>query len=175
MIEIRDGRIISDTSKNADVPPSNVESIRENTSWLFFKDQFVESFRMSVQAILAHKMRSLLTMLGIIIGIASVVSVVALGKGSQEKILKDISAIGTNTISIRPGKGFGDRQSSRIRTLTIADADAVSKQSYVDSVTPMVSSSGTATFRNIDATAQLYGAGEQYFDVRGIKLAEGRL
>lgn len=90
IIEIRDGRIISDTSKNTDIPPSSVKSIEENTSWLFFKDQFLESFRMSVQAVLAHKMRSLLTMLGIIIGIASVVSVVALGKGSQEKILQDI-------------------------------------------------------------------------------------
>ncbi|MDO5073836.1 MAG: MacB family efflux pump subunit [Neisseria animaloris] len=175
IIEIRDGRIISDTSKNTDIPPSSVKSIEENTSWLFFKDQFLESFRMSVQAVLAHKMRSLLTMLGIIIGIASVVSVVALGKGSQEKILQDISAIGTNTISIRPGKGFGDRQASRIRTLTIADANAISKQSYVASTTPTTATAGILTYRNIDATAQLYGVGEQYFDVRGIKLAQGRL
>lgn len=175
IIEIRDGRIISDTSKNADIPPSSVKSIEENTSWLFFKDQFLESFRMSVQAVLAHKMRSLLTMLGIIIGIASVVSVVALGKGSQEKILQDISAIGTNTISIRPGKGFGDRQASRIRTLTIADANAISKQSYVASTTPTTATAGILTYHNIDATAQLYGVGEQYFDVRGIKLAQGRL
>ena len=57
---------------------------------------------MSVQAIMAHKMRSLLTMLGIIIGIASVVSVVALGNGSQQKILEDINSMGTNTISISP-------------------------------------------------------------------------
>lgn len=174
VIELRDGKVISDTGKNTEVKAGNVSSIRENTSWLFFKDQFIESFRMSVQAVLSHKMRSLLTMLGIIIGIASVVSVVALGKGSQEKILQDISAIGTNTISIRPGKGFGDRQSSRIRTLTIADAEAIAKQSYVDSVTPMVAAGGTVTFRNIDVGAQLFGAGEQYFDVRGIKLAQGR-
>lgn len=174
VIELCDGKVISDTSKNTEVNAGNVSSIEENTSWLFFKDQLIESFRMSVQAILSHKMRSLLTMLGIIIGIASVVSVVALGKGSQEKILKEISAIGTNTISIRPGKGFGDRQSSRIRTLTIADAEAIAKQSYVDSVTPMVAAGGTVTFRNIDVSAQLFGAGEQYFDVRGIKLAQGR-
>ena len=78
VIEIRDGEIINDSSKNADIAPSQVASLPENNSWAFFKDQFAESFRMSVQAILAHKMRSLLTMLGIIIGIASVVSVVAL-------------------------------------------------------------------------------------------------
>ena len=98
VIEIRDGQIIADNSKNPDIPPSPIESIQEKTSWSFYQDQFMEAFKMSVQAIVAHKMRSLLTMLGIIIGIASVVSVVALGRGSQEKILQDITSIGTNTI-----------------------------------------------------------------------------
>ncbi len=174
VIEIRDGEIIADNSKTTDIKPSQVESIKEQISWSFYKDQFMESFRMSVQAILAHKMRSLLTMLGIIIGIASVVSVVALGRGSQEKILEDINSMGTNTISIYPGKGFGDRRSNRIKTLTVGDSDVIGRQSYVESATPMTSSSGTLTYRNTDLTAQLYGAGEQYFDVRGIKLKAGR-
>ena len=130
---------------------------------------------MSVQAIMAHKMRSLLTMLGIIIGIASVVSVVALGNGSQQKILEDINSMGTNTISIFPGRGFGDRRSGRIKTLTINDAKAISQQSYVASATPQTNSGGTLTYRNTDLTASLYGVGEQYFDVRGLKLEEGRL
>ncbi len=175
VIEIKDGEIIADSSKSEEIAVSNVTSQPENSSWRFYKDQFVEAFKMSVQAIMAHKMRSLLTMLGIIIGIASVVSVVALGRGTQEKILADISAIGTNTIGIYPGKSFGDRTRHRIRTLTVADAEAISKQSYVDSVTPLTSTSGTVTYRNTDLTAQLYGAGEQYFSVRGIKLAQGRL
>lgn len=174
IIEISDGKIINDTSKNTDIPSGNVNSIAEKTSWLFFKDQFLESFRMSVQAIMAHKMRSLLTMLGIIIGIASVVSIVALGKGSQEKILEEINAIGTNTISIYPGSGFGDRRARRIRTLTIQDATAIGRQSYIDSTTPMTASGGTLTYRNMNLSAEIYGAGEQYFDVRGIKLAKGR-
>lgn len=175
VIEIRDGEIISDTSKNPEIPASNVGRIREKASWSFYYDQFVEAFRMSVQAVLAHKMRSLLTMLGIIIGIASVVSVVALGNGSQKKILEDISSIGTNTISIFPGRGFGDRRSGRIKTLTIDDAKIIAKQSYVASATPMTSSGGTLTYRNTDLTASLYGVGEQYFDVRGLKLETGRL
>ena len=175
VVEIKDGCIISDISKSAEIAPSSVESVAEQTSWLFFKDQFAESFRMSVQAIVAHKMRSLLTMLGIIIGIASVVSVVALGNGSQKKILENISSMGTNTISVYPGKGFGDRRSGRIKTLTVADAKVIGQQSYVDSATPQTSSSGTMTFRNVDVSAQLYGVGGQYFDVRGLVLAEGRL
>ncbi|HEZ6749997.1 TPA: MacB family efflux pump subunit [Neisseria meningitidis] len=175
VIEIRDGEIISDTSKKPEIPTSNVGRIQEKASWSFYYDQFVEAFKMSVQAVLAHKMRSLLTMLGIIIGIASVVSVVALGNGSQKKILEDISSMGTNTISIFPGRGFGDRRSGKIRTLTIDDAKIIAKQSYVASATPMTSSGGTLTYRNTDLTASLYGVGEQYFDVRGLKLETGRL
>ena len=175
IIEIRDGEIISDTSKNPEIPESKIERIKEKSSWLFYYDQFVEAFKMSVQAIMAHKMRSLLTMLGIIIGIASVVSVVALGNGSEKKILADISAMGTNTISIFPGRGFGDRRSGRIKTLTIDDAKVIAKQSYVASATPQTTSGGTLTYRNTDLTASLYGVGEQYFDVRGLKLESGRL
>ena len=175
IIEIRDGEIISDSSKNPEIPESKIERIKEKSSWLFYYDQFVEAFKMSVQAIMAHKMRSLLTMLGIIIGIASVVSVVALGNGSEKKILADISAMGTNTISIFPGRGFGDRRSGKIKTLTIDDAKIIAKQSYVASATPMTSSGGTLTYRNTDLTASLYGVGEQYFDVRGLKLETGRL
>lgn len=175
VIEIRDGEIISDTSKNPEIPESKIERIKEKSSWLFYYDQFVEAFKMSVQAIMAHKMRSLLTMLGIIIGIASVVSVVALGNGSQKKILEDINSMGTNTISIFPGRGFGDRRSGRIKTLTINDAKVIGQQSYVASSTPMTSTSATLTYRNTDLTATLYGVGEQYFDVRGLKLEEGRL
>lgn len=175
VIEIRDGEIISDTSKSADIPTSQVRAVKEKVSWSFYYDQFMEAFKMSVQAIYAHKIRSLLTMLGIIIGIASVVSVVALGNGSQQKIMADINAMGTNTITIFPGKGFGDRRSGRIKTLTIEDALVIGKQSYVASATPQTSAGGTMTYRNTDLTGQLYGVGEQYFDVRGLTLVEGRL
>ncbi|WMY91483.1 MacB family efflux pump subunit [Snodgrassella communis] len=175
VIEIRDGRIIADHSKNTSMRPSNIESIAEHNSWHFYRDQLFESFRMSIQAIMAHKMRSFLTMLGIIIGIASVVSVVALGRGSQAKILENINAMGTNTVSVYPGYGFGDRRSSRIKTLTVGDAEVLRQQDYVDSVTPGVSSSGTLTYANQSLSAQMYGVGDQYFDVRGIKIAVGRL
>lgn len=175
VIEIRDGEIIADTVKNPNIPASGVRAVGENNSWSFYYDQFMEAFKMSVQAIVAHKMRSLLTMLGIIIGIASVVSVVALGNGSQQKILADISSMGTNTITVYPGSGFGDRRSRRIKTLTIADADAIAQQNYVASATPQTSSSGTLTYGSTDLTGMLYGVGGQFFDVRGMKLASGRL
>lgn len=174
IVKIHDGKIISDTSQKPIISIPDAEPPSETRSWVLVKDQLIESFKMSVQSIFTHKLRSLLTMLGIIIGIASVVSVVALGQGSQDKILQNISEIGTNTISIYPGSGFGDRRSFRIRTLTVADANILSKQNYVDSATPVGSTSGTLTFNNQALTAQVFGAGPQYFTVRGLKLAQGR-
>jgi macrolide transport system ATP-binding/permease protein len=140
----------------------------------FYRDQFAEAFKMSIQAVMAHKLRSLLTMLGIIIGIASVVSVVALGRGSQERIMENISSMGTNTISIYPGSGFGDRRSGRVRTLTVSDSDILAQQSYLDSATPSVSANSNLAFGNQTLTASLNGVGAQFFDVRGLKIAEGR-
>ena len=180
IIEIRDGAIISDERCSSPseaveqaVPPAMpVPPVREDKR--FRRDQLLEAFSMSVQAILAHKMRSALTMLGIIIGIASVVSVVALGRGSQEKIIADIASMGTNTINIYPGKGFGDSRSGRVRTLTVADAEALAMQPYIDSVTPTVSGNGLLLSGNQSYTAQLAGVGEHYFDVKGIKLVQGR-
>ncbi|MBR6877191.1 MAG: MacB family efflux pump subunit [Neisseriaceae bacterium] len=175
VIEIKDGEIISDSSKSKEINPSQVRSIEEKHGLAFYKDQVSEALNMSVMAIIAHKMRSLLTMLGIIIGIAAVVSVVALGKGSQEKILSDINSMGTNTISVYPGKSFGDRTRWRIKTLTVADGEALEKLSFIESTTPMSQSSGTLTYRNIDLTATVYGVGDQYFNVFGKKIAQGRL
>jgi macrolide transport system ATP-binding/permease protein len=139
-----------------------------------WRDRFTEAFRMALSAMLAHRMRSFLTMLGIIIGIASVTSVVALAGGAKQSIIKEIGALGTNTIDIYPGEDFGDSRSGKVRTLTPRDADALSGLSYVDSVTPSVSSNATLRYGNADAQAQISGVGADFFRVRGIELAAGR-
>ena len=176
IIEIKDGAVISDTRSAPIIKEEGPEIVSvSRSSWQYIRDQLGEAFRMSVQAILAHKMRSLLTMLGIIIGIASVVSVVALGRGSQEKILAGINAMGTNTIDVRPGRNFGDRNANRYQTLTVDDSDALAEQSYIASSTPTASSSGEMVYRNRSATGSLSGVGEQYFNVKGLELATGRL
>ncbi len=177
IIEIKDGQIIGDDRLRPNKNSTKIYEIKRDlrSTFEYLKDQFVEAFKMSIQAIRAHKMRSMLTMLGIIIGIASVVSVVALGKGSQEKILSDINSMGTNTIVIMPGHGFGDRHSNKYKTLTVHDSELLARQSYVASATPAVSSSGDITHNNISVTGQLQGVGEQYFDVKGLKAEAGRL
>ncbi len=175
VIEIKDGEIIGDSSKEA------VKSVMSNdkdrkSRFGFSKDQLMEAFKMSVSAIIAHKMRSLLTMLGIIIGITAVVSVVALGNGSQQKILSNINGLGTNTMNIFNGTGFGDRRAEQMQNLTVGDANALAKQSYVQSVTPNSSSSGLLIYKNQSFTStNLRGVGDQYFDVEGQKLVLGRL
>jgi macrolide transport system ATP-binding/permease protein len=175
VIEISDGEIISDRrqggghGERAEPPPS----LHAEDGWRASLARYGEALRMAVTAMLAHRMRAFLTMLGIIIGIASVVSVVALGTGSQQAILADISSIGTNTIDIYPGKGFGDRRAERIETLVPADALALASQPYADSVSPKVSSSANLRYRNIDLTASVSGVGPQFFRVKGYEMAQG--
>lgn len=173
IIEIKDGEIISDISKSSHYSLVKKEITKEKNSFSFFKDQLVESFKMALNAISAHKLRSFLTMLGIIIGIASVVSIVALGNGSQQKILSDISSMGTNTIDIYPGEGFGDMRSGKVKTLTANDSLVLNKQSYVDSSTPNSSTSGALTYKNIAVNAQIKGVGYEFFNVKGIEIEKG--
>ena len=175
VIEIKDGNIVNDNVKNSEIYEATKQSQPEKSKFTYYKDQLIESFKMSVNAMLAHKLRSLLTMLGIIIGITAVISVVALGKGSQEQILAGIRKIGTNTIDIMPGKGFGDMRSGKVKTLSIGDANMLAKQSFLDSVTPNTNTSGTITYENISLSASLKGGGVGSFDVNGLKLEEGRI
>lgn len=176
IIEIKDGEILSDRRKETDTDTptathTDVENPRLSALW----DRVSEATKMALLAMSAHRLRTFLTMLGIIIGIASVVSVVALGTGSQQQILENISSMGTNTIDIRPGTGFGDRRSGRVRTLTAADADALKNLPYIDSVTPSISSSATLRIGNQAVSASITGVGPEYFRVRGYTLAEGTL
>ena len=180
-IVLRDGAVIDDKrqpGERAPAPPAprpRAPAHVVGETLAAWRDRFMEGFRMAVLAMRSHKLRTFLTMLGIIIGIASVVSVVALGEGSRRQILSNISSLGTNRIDVMPGTGFGDRRAQAIHTLTAADADAIAAQSFVDSVTPSVSTSATLRRGAISASAQVSGVGEQYFRVRGVDVVSGRL
>lgn len=177
VIDVADGRIISDRVGDLSQPrehASALAAVRPDGSWSAVWGRFNEAFTMALRAMAGHRLRTLLTMLGIIIGIASVVSMVALGEGSRQRVLKDIAAMGTNTIDIYPGKNFGDRQAGRIRTLVPADAKALAQLNYVDSVTPGVSSGVTLRRGNVEATANVGGVGDQFFRVKGYVMALGQ-
>lgn len=182
IIEISDGNIISD---RANVPESDGEPLekqqlikaeqKRTPSWRSMFDRLGEAFNMALLAMNAHRMRTFLTMLGIIIGIASVVSVVALGNGSQKQILENISSLGTNTITVYSGKGFGDNsRSAQVKTLVPADADALAEQPYVDGVSPSVNSSVTGRFKDIEASTTVNGVSEDFFYVKGLTFQSGQ-
>lgn len=175
IIEIKDGEIISDErSDNVIVKKEIKRNIKRNL-FSFYKGQIIESFKMSISAIFAHKMRSLLTMLGIIIGITSVVSVVAIGNGTQQKILSNINSLGTNTMAIFNGTGFGDRFAQKYQNLTISDLNILSELPYVQNATPSNTVRGSITYGNNDLEAQIQGVGSQYFAVKGIEPTSGQL
>jgi macrolide transport system ATP-binding/permease protein len=135
---------------------------------------FKDAFKTATRSLMYGKMRSILTMLGIVIGIASVVAMVALGEGSRRKVLNNISDLGTNTLEIFPGKGFGDTRAAKIKTLALADAQALARQDYAAGATPTVSASSTLRYAAIEASAQVNGVGAGYFVVKGVKLKAGR-
>lgn len=174
IIEIKDGNIIADRqTEHADKEQNRLpERKRERANPI---DRLRESFKMATRAIVGHKMRSFLTMLGIIIGIASVVLVVALGNGMQKSVLAEISAMGTNVLDIYPGAP-GQRNPFRVRTLKVADANVIAQQSFVKGVTPGVQRGGvTVKYGNLSAEGSVRGVGEEYFDVVGLKLSSGSL
>ncbi len=176
IIEIRDGIIVTDKRvKERLAPTISLAFVSHNFNFLaFIKKQLSESFKMAIQSIGAHKLRSILTMLGIIIGIASVVSVISLGRGSQEKILSDIKTMGTNTIEIFPGEGFGDMQAWRVTTLTPHDAEILAEQSYLAGVTPNINAMGVIGYNNISLNGVITGVSAQYFAIKGLRLQFGR-
>ncbi|NTI25901.1 MacB family efflux pump subunit [Rhizobium rhizogenes] len=178
IIEISDGEIVADRRSAGESlrgRNSSAKTVAGKAGWRELGGRLTEAFLMAVLALKAHRLRTFLTMLGIIIGIASVVCVIALGEGSQRKVLSNINNLGTNTLEIFPGKSFGDMRSGRIKTLMVSDADALAKLTYVAAVTPTVSTSSTVRFGSTEANALINGVGDAYFSVKGSKLVTGRL
>ncbi|MDP0506020.1 MAG: MacB family efflux pump subunit [Fusobacterium sp. JB019] len=178
IIEIKDGEIYKD-STNKKLEIDHCEELAEKVEHEktrkdkinFYKSQISESLKMSINAIVTHKMRSLLTMLGIIIGIASIICVVALGNGSQQKILENINSLGTNTLDVYNGVGRGDRYAKK--NLTIKDAEYLEKQFYIESITPNTADTGILTYKNKALDATLRGVGQGYFQIKGLSIGEG--
>lgn len=177
IIEIQDGRVISDRpnprASAAMAAPVDDTTPPPSSWWRSHLDRFREAARMALLAMNAHRLRAFLTMLGIIIGVASVVLVLALGRGSQARVLENINRLGTNTLEFFPGKDFGDTRSAKITTLVLSDARVLAEQPYVDAISPTVSTTSTLRYGATEVSAQVSGVGEQYFRVKNTELAEG--
>ena len=174
IIEIRDGELISNPppSSEASHAPQAIDP-QPASGWRQFSNGFREALTMAWLAMAANKMRTLLTMLGIIIGIASVVSIVVVGDAAKQLVLADIRAIGTNTIDIYPGKDFGDDDPQYQQALRYDDLTSLQKQPWVSSATPTVSQSLRLRYGNIDVAASASGVSGAYFNVYGMSFSEG--
>ncbi|MEG3691189.1 ABC transporter permease, partial [Escherichia coli] len=174
IIELCDGEIIADSggcvSATETLPKTN--SIRQSY-WKTLLDRTRESMQMALKAMKTHRLRTTLTMIGIVFGIASVVTVVALGEGARQETLEEIKSLGTNVVSIYPGQDLFDDSIESIRTLVPADANALAKQGFIDSVSPEVSASDNIRFLGKSAIASINGVGREHFRVKGIELLQG--
>ena len=180
IIEISDGNIISDsinpnyqseTNDNRQVKQIEQAKTQDNFRAKYYR--FRDAFKMAILSMFSQRLRTFLTMLGIIIGIASVVSMVALGQGTKQKILSNINSMGTSTLEIYAGNGFGDRNADKITTLRSSDADFLAQQSFVHSTTPNLSTSVYFRINNLAVTGTVNGVGEQFFAVRGYDITQG--
>ncbi len=134
-------------------------------------------FKIAFRALANNKMRGFLTMLGIIIGVASVITMLAIGQGSKRSIQEQISEMGSNMIMIQPGQGMfgGVRQdASSMETLKLDDYQNILDETrYVAGVSPTVNSSGQAIYGSNNAPTTVYGVSPDYLDIRRYKVADG--
>ncbi|MDM5055742.1 MacB family efflux pump subunit [Aeromonas dhakensis] len=176
IIELKDGEVVADRRYEPAQPlPARIGSRAGEGARGGLAGRLGAAFKMALLAMQAQRMRTFLTMLGIIIGIAAVVSVVALGRGSQQQVLANINAMGTSTLEIFPGSGFGDRRAEAIQTLRVEDAEALAGLGYVHSVTPSLATSVTLRRGSQAVLGSVNGVGEQFFQVRGYRLLQGML
>lgn len=134
-------------------------------------------FKVSLKAIASNKMRSFLSMLGIIIGVAAVIIMMSIGQGSKESIRKELSTMGTNLLTIRPGADMrgGVRQDpSSMQTLKPADYQRImNEKKLVTKVSPEVTASGQAIYGNNNTTTTVYGESTDYLDIKQWEIEDG--
>jgi putative ABC transport system permease protein len=134
-------------------------------------------FKVSITAIASNKMRSFLSMLGIIIGVAAVIIMMSIGQGSKESIRKDLSTMGTNLLTIRPGADMrgGVRQDpSAMQTLKMADYERIMmEKKYVTNVSPEVTSAGQVIYGNNNTNSTIYGESPEYLDIKQWAIEQG--
>ena len=136
-----------------------------------------ETIRVALGALRANKLRSLLTMLGIVIGVSAVIAVVALGRGAQKAVNDRISALGTTLLTVNPGqaRGFGVQFGASSAKLTIEDADALkARGEKLQAVQPEMSGQLQVQFLNKNTSTSIVGATANYPEVRKYEMQTGR-
>ena len=135
--------------------------------------------KIALRAIAANKMRSFLTALGIIIGIAAVITMLAIGQGSKASIKANIAEMGSNMIMISPGadmRGGVRQDASSMETLKQADYQSIKEDcNYISAISPTVNSSGQWIYSNNNTQSSIYGVNQDYLSIRQLKVADGEM
>lgn len=136
-------------------------------------------FKIALKAIAANKLRSFLTALGIIIGVASVIAMLAIGQGSKRSIRKQISEMGSNMIMIHPGadmRGGVRQDASDMQTLKLEDYESIRNEAkYLAAISPSVNRSGQFIYGNNNTPSTIYGVNEDYLTIRQLQVEDGEL
>lgn len=184
IINVLDGRIISDERlkkepvKNYSVPYKNAEEMFSRKSLNFGKALLVDHIPQAVKSMLSHKMRSILSMLGILIGVSSVIAMLALGKGAEESISKRLASLGSNLLTVMPGSqrmGGISLEAGSVTRFTIEDAAAISNLSgVVRRVSPSVRGRAQIIYGGKNWSTSVQGVGVDYPDMHASQLTFGR-
>ncbi len=134
------------------------------------------TIRIALKSLFANKLRSFLAMLGIIIGVAAVISMLAIAAGAKKDVMDRISMMGTNLLVVRPGqRGFGGRMTGTFQTLKLADATAILEQvPTVDQVSPIVEGNAQLKFYNMNTRSEVTGTAVTYPAIRNYEVEFGR-
>lgn len=140
----------------------------------------INLFKIALRAIASNKLRSLLTMLGIIIGVASVITMLAIGQGSKASIRTQIAEMGSNMIMIQPGQDKGPggarQDASDMQTLKLTDYETLREQAkYLSAISPSVNASGQFINGNNNTPSTLYGISPDYLTIRQLKIEDGEM
>lgn len=185
IIWMRDGKIISDErvkksvsgEAKPDPAPHQAREKEASRQTKMVLVEIAENLRQGFQALVANKMRSFLSMLGILIGVASVIAMLALGKGAEKSMQERMSSLGTNLLSVRSGgshRGGVAREAGSVTRFTLKDAEALATVPHIKRVSANVRGRGQVVYGNKNWNTSIYGQGLDYAAMRSAAPVAGR-
>jgi macrolide transport system ATP-binding/permease protein len=184
IISMLDGRIVSDERRDrgekrgvGERPAAQGEAVMADAHARVGKAEFGDHIRQAFRAIRSHKMRSALSMLGILIGVGAVIAMLALGRGAKESIAQRLASLGSNLLVVRSGSHrlrHVALEAGAVTRLTVRDAEAISKFPEVRRVSPAVRGRAQVVYGNKNWNTRVEGTGVDYKDIRAANPTEGR-
>ncbi len=184
VIIMRDGKIISDETRTKPKisaqmmdPQKVIEEVLTSSHKAYDPAKFLDSFHQAVYAMVSHKMRSFLSILGILIGVAAVIAMLAVGRGAQETMEKQLASLGSNLLMVRPGEARREGvslEAGAVTRLNFQDLSALSQLPSVRRVSPSVNGHVQVVYGNKNANTQVEGVGVEYAELRAAQPTVGR-